>query len=70
MADQTVRAMDYSNLIAFKRQEFKRGHLLNDDDDQTGSVYKKRTASQGIIPNALKSMYSKKVPRDVLEMDD
>jgi hypothetical protein len=45
MADQTVRAMDYSNLIAFKRQEFKRGHLLNDDDDQTGSIYKKRTAS-------------------------
>lgn len=26
IADQTIRAVEYSNLIAFKRQEFKKAH--------------------------------------------
>lgn len=41
---------------------------MNDEDAAPGSVYSKRTAS--IIPDALKSIYSKKVPKDVLEIDD
>lgn len=70
MADQSIRAVEYSNLIAFKRQELKKGAKLVDDDDGLGSQYKKRSGSKSIIPDAIKSVYSKKVPKDVLEMND
>ena len=68
IADQSTRAIEYSNLIAFKRQELKKGTNLNDEDGASGSVYSKRT--QSIIPDALKSIYSKKVSSNVLEIDD
>lgn len=68
VADQSVRAVEYSNLIAFKRQELKKGAKLNDEDE--GSIYKKRNESTSMIQKSIKSIYSKKVPKDVLEIDD
>ena len=59
-----MKAVDYSNLIAFKRQEFKKGKQLDDHEyhSKAGSVHSKQ--------NPLRSMYSKKVPKDILDLND
>jgi Ca2+/Na+ antiporter len=60
--EQTMRAQDYSSLIAFKRQEYKKGAAL--DDFQVAGV------TIPYVPSAFQSTYSKKVPKDILELND